>query len=140
LATGKLDTADNRFHEGSFCYAQAEVAVRSGDSKGARELFLRAVALFEEDLHVRRFPGEEAFYGGLLAKVGEVLTNIGERELGRDYLERGLQTLYSLRASNQILLRGELSADIAGAEENLRRCREGLQKDQRLSSLDQDHR
>jgi serine/threonine protein kinase len=139
LASGNLDTADNRFHESIFCYAQAEVAVWSGDSKSARELFFRAVALLEEDLRIRKFPGEEAFYGGVVARVGEALIKMGERELGRDYLQRGLQTLYSLRASNQILLRGDLSADIARAEENLRRYNEGLQKDQRLSSLGPDH-
>jgi hypothetical protein len=94
----------------------------------------------EENLRDRDSPGEKQFYGAALTRFGNALACAGEIGLGVENIERGLQIMYTLRGEHLTLLRGELSADIAEAEENLRRYKEGLQKDQRLSSLGPDHR
>jgi tetratricopeptide (TPR) repeat protein len=124
----QADSADYRFFESYSCYLQGEIDSRSAEPKIAHERFLRALSLLQENLRVRTFSGDQACYGCLLTKVGQALANLGENESARQYIERGLQVMYSLRGSQETLLRGELSADISEAEDQLRRCREELDK------------
>ncbi len=111
----------------------------SGEGKPACEYYLRGLNRLEENLRARDFPGEKQLYGAELTRFGNALARAGEVRLGVENIKRGLQIMYALRGADLTVLRGELLADIAEAEQNLRCYKEVLQKEQRLSSLDPGH-
>lgn len=111
----------------------------SGEGKRACEYYLRGLNRLEENLRARDFQGEKQLYGAELTRFGNALACAGEVRLGVENIERGLQIMYALSGADLTVLRGELSADIAEAEQNLRCYKEVLQKEQRLSSLGPGH-
>jgi eukaryotic-like serine/threonine-protein kinase len=135
FAAQGLDTPSDRVVEACLDYMQGQVASMHGENERARILYLRGLSRLEENLQVRDFPGERLFYGTLLTKVGDALARAGEARLGVDNIERGLQIMRSLRGANLTLPRGELSVDMAEAEENLRRYQGELKREPQGSSL-----
>ena len=98
-----------------------ELASRSGEHQRAHEICQRGIDRIEENLRIRNFPGEKAFYGEVLARFGNVLARDGEIKLGVEYIKRGLQIMNPLLNFN-LFLHGDLSAEISEAENNLRHC------------------
>ncbi|HTD17435.1 MAG TPA: serine/threonine-protein kinase [Chthoniobacterales bacterium] len=124
--THKSDAPDDRMVEAGLDCMHGEVANNSGEPSQGRDFFLRGLKLFEENLRVRDYPGEKAMYGAVLTRFGNVLARDGDLKLGTEYIARGLQVLYELRDGDSTLPRGDFLADIAEAEDNLRRYRESL--------------
>jgi hypothetical protein len=58
----------------------------------ARKMFSLALGLLEANLRIRDFPQEKAFYGGLLAKFGDVLREAGEAGFGLRCIDRGCKS------------------------------------------------
>ncbi|MBV8102257.1 MAG: serine/threonine protein kinase [Verrucomicrobia bacterium] len=126
LEADKLNAPDDRMIEAGLDSVHGEVASKSGDQNQGRDYFLRALKLFEENFRIRDYPAEKAIYGAVLTRFGNVLAGGGDLKLGTEYIARGLQVLYPLRDTDSTLSRGELLADIAEAEDNLRRYKESL--------------
>jgi serine/threonine protein kinase len=131
----KWDTPSDRMLEAGLDFADGEVLARSGDHKGSTDTFRRGLSRLEANLRVRDYPGEKAFYGEGLARCGRVLADTGEIKLGVEYIKRGLEIMESLLGTDLTLTRGELSADISEAEDDLRRYEEKLQKSNGGASL-----
>jgi eukaryotic-like serine/threonine-protein kinase len=123
--THKFDAPDDRMDEAGLYCMHGEVASKNGDQNQGHEFFLRGIKLFEENLRVRDYPAERAVYGAMLTRFGSVLACDGDLKLGTDYIVRGLHVLYPLRDGDSTLSRGDLVADIAEAEDNLRRYKDG---------------
>jgi tetratricopeptide (TPR) repeat protein len=126
LETDKPNAPDDRLIEAGLDCIHGEVASKNGDQNQWHGFFLRGLNLFEENLRVRDYPAEKAMYGALLTRFGNVLAGGGDLKLGTDYIVRGLHVLYALRDGDSTLGHRELVADIAEAEDNLRRYKEGL--------------
>jgi serine/threonine protein kinase len=133
--TQKWDTPYDNMLQACFDLVRGELASRSGDGQRAREFCQRCVERLEENLRIRNFPGEKAFYGEALAKFGNVLARSGEIKLGVDYIKRGLEVMQPLLNANLTVARGDLSAEISEADDDLRRYEEELQKARGGSSL-----
>jgi serine/threonine protein kinase len=126
--TQKWDTPDDKMVQALFDLVRGELARRSGDGQRAREFCQRCIDRLQENLRIRNFPGEQAFYGEALAKFGNVLAGNGETKLGVEYIKRGLEVMQPLLNANLTLARGDLSAEISEAEDDLRRYERALQK------------
>ena len=126
--TQKWDTPDDQMVQACFDLVRGELARRSGDGQRAREFCQRCIDRLQENLRIRNFPGEQAFYGEALAKFGNVLAGNGETKLGVEYVKRGLEVMQPLLNANLTLARGDLSAEISEAEDDLRRYERALQK------------
>jgi tetratricopeptide (TPR) repeat protein len=129
------DTPSDRMLQAGFDFVSGELAIRSGESQRAREIYQRGIGRLEENLRVRNYPGEKVFYGVALARFGNVLARGGEIKLGVEYIKRGLETIQSLLHTNLTLARGQLSDDISEAESNLRHFEEELNKNDDSPSL-----
>jgi serine/threonine protein kinase len=124
----KWDTPSDHMLQACFDFVSGELLSRSEEHKQARETFQRGVDRLEENLRVRKFPGEKAFYGESLVKFGDVLARGGEIKLGVEYIKRGIGIMQPLLDANLTVTRGELSIDISEAEDDLRRYEKELQK------------
>jgi tetratricopeptide (TPR) repeat protein len=133
--TQNWDTPSDRLLQAGFDFVSGELAIRSGESQRAREIYQRGIGRLEENLRVRNYPGEKAFYGVALARFGNVLARGGEIKLGVEYIKRGLETIQSLLHTNLTLARDQLSDDISEAESNLRHFEEELNKNDNSPSL-----
>ncbi|HEX6565780.1 MAG TPA: hypothetical protein VF020_15940, partial [Chthoniobacterales bacterium] len=131
----KWDTPDDRLLQAGFDFVSGEVESRNGQHQQARERFQRSIGQLEENLRVRNFPGERAFYGVALTRFGSVLARGGEIKLGAEHIKRGLEILHPLVDADLTLARGELSDDISEAESNLRHFEEGLKRTNDEASL-----
>ena len=125
--TRKWNTPSDRFMQAGFDFVSGELASRNGEHQRAREIFERGIRRLEENIRVRNYPAEKAFYGVMLTRFGNVLARGGEIKLGMEYISRGLQVIQPLVEANLTLTRGDLSADISEAEDNLRRYEKELQ-------------
>jgi tetratricopeptide (TPR) repeat protein len=130
----KWDTPSDRMLEAGFDFTDGDVLDGSGDHKRSSDAFRRGLSRLEANLRVRGYPGEKALYGEGLAGCGRVLAECGEIKLGVEYIKRGLEIMHLLSAY-ATLSRGELSASISEAEDNLRRYEEELQKTNGGASL-----
>jgi serine/threonine protein kinase len=133
--TRKWDTPSDRLLQAGFDFVSGELASRNGEHQRAREICERGLRRLDENLRVRNYPGEKAFYGALLTKFGNMLARGGEIKSGMEYIKKGLQIIHPLLDANLTLTRGELSADISEAEDNLRRYGEELRKTDGGASL-----
>jgi tetratricopeptide (TPR) repeat protein len=131
----KWETPSDRLLEAGFAFTDGDVLDRSGDHKRSSETFRRGLSLIEANLRVRDYPAEKAFYGEGLARCGRVVADSGEIKLGVEYIKRALEIMHPLLGANVTLSRGELSADILEAEDDLRRYGEKLQKSSGGASL-----
>jgi len=119
------DKSNNRFRKALFCITQAEVERMSGKWQEAAQLYLEARPYLEENIRTRDYPYETETYGDTLAKLGIVLGQGGQAELGCRFLEQGLQIMYTLRDSGRFISY-VLSRDISDDEEALRRFQREL--------------
>jgi eukaryotic-like serine/threonine-protein kinase len=115
------DRFTNRFRNGLYCIAQAEVASGYGDWKEAQKMYLQVVRDLEENLRERDYPYDRYLYGYCLVRSGKALAELAETESGCRFIEQGLQIMYALRDTNRFALRAEILKDISEAEEALRR-------------------
>jgi tetratricopeptide (TPR) repeat protein len=133
--TEKWDTPDDRFIQAGFDLVTGELASRNGEHQKARKFCERGISRLEENLRVRDYPGEKAFYGVALTRFGDVLASGGDPKIGVEYIERGLKIIHPLLDANLTLTRGELSSDISKADDDLRRWKEELRKTDGGASL-----
>jgi tetratricopeptide (TPR) repeat protein len=119
LAAIDLDKSNNRFREALCCYARAEVASKTREWKDAEQMFFLAEEYLEENIHARDIPYDREIYGDCLARLGNVLGQEGDTESGRQYIEQGLQIMYSL--DERFQRTPSTSSDISDAEEALSR-------------------
>jgi tetratricopeptide (TPR) repeat protein len=131
----KWDTPSDHMLQACFDFVSGELLSRSEKHQQAREAFQRGVDRLEENLRVRKFPGEKSFYGQSLVKFGNVLARGGEIKLGVEYIKRGVEIMQPLLDAKLTVTRGELSTDISEAEEDLRRYERELQKTNGAGSL-----
>jgi serine/threonine protein kinase len=131
----KWDTPSDHMLQACFDFVSGELLSRSGEHQQARETFQQGVDRLEENLRVRKFPGERAFYGESLVRFGNVLARGGEIKLGVDYIKRGVGIMQSILDAELAVTRGELSVDILEAEDDLQRYEKELQKTNSEASL-----
>ncbi|HYZ73188.1 MAG TPA: serine/threonine-protein kinase [Chthoniobacterales bacterium] len=124
----KWDTPSDHMLHASFDFVSGELLSRAGEHRRAREIFQRGIDRLEGNLRIRNFPGEKALYGESLVKFGNVLARGSEIKSGVEYIKRGLEIMQPLVDAKLTLTRGDLSADISEAEDDLRRWEEELQK------------
>jgi eukaryotic-like serine/threonine-protein kinase len=129
------ETPSDRLLEAGFAFTDGDVLDKSGDHKRSSETFRRGLSLIEANLRVREYPAEKAFYGEGLARCGRVVADSGEIKLGVEYIKKALEIMRPLLGANVTLSRGELSADILEAEDDLRRYEEKLQNSSGGASL-----
>jgi tetratricopeptide (TPR) repeat protein len=110
---------DNRMRHAALFIAKAEVAAGIGRWGQSKQLFAEALDNLRENLRLRDYPEERAFYGCHLARYGKTICEEGDISTGRRYIQEGLQVMCDLLKSGKILKKDDLLNDISDAEKDL---------------------
>jgi eukaryotic-like serine/threonine-protein kinase len=120
---------DNRMRQASLLIAKAEVAAGIGRWGQSKQLFAEALDNLRENLRLRDYPEERAFYGCHLARYGKTICEEGDIRSGCGYIQEGLQVMLDLQKSGKILLKDDLLNDISDGEKDLQYYQQRSAKD-----------
>ena len=114
-----FDKFRDRWIQAALCIAQAEVADGIGNWTESERLFSQALDYLRQEIPERDYPAERAFYGCYLTRYGKTLCDKGDIKSGSRYIEEGLQLMYDLQESDDVMNRDDLLNDISEAEKDL---------------------